>query len=737
MKMRLGAFLLIMFPATAFGGTYVVPNVTGPGNVPVKVGSKAQRLQEIIGSGQFGGPLVITGVRLRSSVGTGPVNLNYSSFMVTLSTTQAFPNTINGHKLASTTYATNVGPDATTVFNSAISASSPGCAGNGPCAFDMEIAFTTPFSYDPTKGRLLVDVVNSAASGTAAGSLDGISFPDPNSSTAVIINGDPNQPTGNLSLGGIILGLETSTPLITAIENSASNLTPALPNAGIAQGSIFIVQGSGLGPANIAIAASAFQTTTLSDTSVSVLVGTTKVSAPMYYTSDGQVAALLPSNTPAGSGTLTVIHNGQASWPTSVQVVSNNLGIFTIDSSGQGPGIVTYGDYSLVSTIKAANCGGPNTVCGAANPGDTLILWATGLGPVNGNDASGAGLGQNMPNIPLTLWLGGVKIIPSYQGRSGCCVGEDQIVFTVPDNVPTGCAVPLVAQIGNQVSNTTTMPVAAGSRTCTPVAPYVSLSQPALLAGAITTGNIELAHYSDGGGNFEDDARFQFLKIPPISPSNQPFLISFIDIPPQGTCTVYNNLNEDQNVPITGVTLADAGSSFTVNGPKGSLNLPVSSGHLSKFDNKGAFLVPGAYTIAGAGGTDIGPFNAAVTIPSLPTLTSPANNAAVTRANGLTVTWTGGSGNLVIEVSSPTDNTLTTGSVAYCDVDASAGTFTVPPYVLEALAATPDQATSGLVLSSQTGGNFTALGLSVGTVNARIHVAGFGLGWGSGGFFLK
>jgi uncharacterized protein (TIGR03437 family) len=77
----------------------------------------------------------------------------------------------------------------------------------------------------------------------------------------------------------------------------------------------------------------------------------------------------------------------------------------------------------------------------AANPGDTLVVWATGLGPVNGNDASNAGLGQNMPSLPLKLWLGGVQAPVTYQGRSGCCIGEDQIVFAVPNNVPTGCAV--------------------------------------------------------------------------------------------------------------------------------------------------------------------------------------------------------------------------------------------------------------------------------------------------------
>jgi len=76
-----------------------------------------------------------------------------------------------------------------------------------------------------------------------------------------------------------------------------------------------------------------------------------------------------------------------------------------------------------------------------------LIIWTTGLGPISeGSDASGAGLGVNMTSIPLTIWLGNVQVTAACQGRSGCCIGEDQIVFSVPANAPTACAVPLSVQ---------------------------------------------------------------------------------------------------------------------------------------------------------------------------------------------------------------------------------------------------------------------------------------------------
>jgi hypothetical protein len=212
------AFLFVAACTAAFGDTLVVPNsqATAPGNVGLPVGSKANRLQEVVGGGQFPGPIVITGIRVRSAPGTGPVSLNYASYKITLSTTQAYPNTNNGHTLPSVTYANNVGPDATVVYNAAISGSSPGCAAPGPCPFDLAVAFTTPFSYDPSKGRLLVDVVNSTATGTPTGKLDAVGFPDSTSSTVASVSGDPAQATGFLLVAGIVLGLDTSTPPLTS-----------------------------------------------------------------------------------------------------------------------------------------------------------------------------------------------------------------------------------------------------------------------------------------------------------------------------------------------------------------------------------------------------------------------------------------------------------------------------------------------------------------------------------------
>jgi uncharacterized protein (TIGR03437 family) len=435
----------------------------------------------------------------------------------------------------------------------------------------------------------------------------------------------------------------------------------------------------------------------------------------MYYTSDSQVAALLPSNTPPGRGSFTVTYNGQTSALMNHNIETNSVGIFSIDSSGQGPAIVTYPDYSLVSPIKAANCGGPNTTCGAANPGDVLIVWATGLGPVSGgSDSSGAGLGQNMPNVPLTLYLGGVQVPVSYQGRSGCCIGEDQIVFTVPNNVPTGCAVPLVAQIGtgqNTISNTTVIPVASGSRSCTPANPaFAAIGsaniQQAVAAGPVTFGSIALSHVlkNGSGPSYLDNGGFTFAKILDYAPDSQPFFLSFIDDLPLGTCLVYNNPNGTSSNPIGDVAPLDAGSSFTVKGPNGSVPVAGNPGKTkATLSASGTFITPGVYTITADGGKDVGPLNATLTIPAWPTLLTPqpSSNLTVTRANGMTFTWNpnGSNGHVEIQIGSATDNTFNFGGLAYCNVPASAGTFTIPPYVMLALPA----------------GNFTYFGVGPGT----------------------
>lgn len=203
------ALWFVVICTAAFGDTLVVPNAqtSAPGNAALTLNSAPFRFQEVVGAGQFTAPILINAIRLRAAPGTGAVNANYSSYKVTLSTTQAYPNTANGHTLISTTYANNTGSDAAVVYNGSLSLVSAGCPSPGPCAFDLVISLATPFAFDPNKGRLLVDVIGTP-NGTPNGALDGAGFPDTSASTVAAVNGDPSSPTGAFLPGGAVLGLD-------------------------------------------------------------------------------------------------------------------------------------------------------------------------------------------------------------------------------------------------------------------------------------------------------------------------------------------------------------------------------------------------------------------------------------------------------------------------------------------------------------------------------------------------
>ena len=517
-------------------------------------------------------------------------------------------------------------------------------------------------------------------------------------------------------------------PSISGVVNAASGIVQALPNGGIAQGSIFLVLGSNLGPATLSVDSSPFANTALAGTSVTVTVKGTAVKALMYYTSTTQVAALLPSNTPAGTGTISVTYNNNTSAPAPITVVQNNAGIFTTPSGGGGAAVITYPDYSVVSASPSSPCGGPNTACGSANPKDVLILWLTGLGPVSAPDNSGPQPG-NMPDIPLKLWIGGMQAAVSYQGRSGCCIGLDQVVFTVPDGVTTGCAVPLFVQIADEISNYSWIPVANGSRSCTPTNPIFTSSVVATVSNGepVTSTQIKLRRRPTNQG-IVDRADAQFQKST-VVPGMGPFVLTLLDSPSVGTCGVLSNPNLD----ITQGAIAfqsgiDAGTSLTLNGPNGSkvMSKTVTAGQPTDyFISIGqGYYSPGNYTVTGPGGADVGPFTAMLAIPSLAVWTNQASLTTVTRANGLTVTWTGGASQyILITGGSFTDTSLNTGAIFFCLASGDAGTFTVPASVLltlPAVAASPNGYLTFQPAASPV--TFTATGLTLGSIDFNSNV---------------
>jgi uncharacterized protein (TIGR03437 family) len=136
------------------------------------------------------------------------------------------------------------------------------------------------------------------------------------------------------------------------VTNAASFANSRLPNGSIAQGSIFNIFGFGMGPSAIVYATSLPLPKTLSGTSVSVTVNGATEQCYMFYTLAGQVAAILPSATPAGTGTISVSYNGSRSPTAPIMVVPSSPGIFGVNQQGNGPGVILDGNNNVLRLCR-------------------------------------------------------------------------------------------------------------------------------------------------------------------------------------------------------------------------------------------------------------------------------------------------------------------------------------------------------------------------------------------------
>ncbi len=103
--------------------------------------------QQVYNQGQFSGPITITNLEFyNTQVDFGATTTNTGNFAISLSTTAADWNTLSG------TFANNIGANNTLVFSGSIFQA---------WAFGdvLHITLSTPFTYNPADGNLLMDVV--------------------------------------------------------------------------------------------------------------------------------------------------------------------------------------------------------------------------------------------------------------------------------------------------------------------------------------------------------------------------------------------------------------------------------------------------------------------------------------------------------------------------------------------------------------------------------------------------
>ena len=527
--------------------------------------------------------------------------------------------------------------------------------------------------------------------------------------------------------------LAQAQPRITNVTNAASYVAAGLPGAGIAQGSIFVVFGTNMGPATLIQAGAPRPTAAgLSGTRVRITAGAANFDAPMIYTSAGQVAAIMPSNVPVGPASVIVLFNDQASSPFPVAVVRFALGIFTLNSAGTGPGVVTDANYS------------PVTFTTAMNPGQVGIIWANGLGAVTpAEDISGAITGAVLNPVQVEVFIAGKPATVLYSGRAPGFTGLDQINFTMPD--VEGCAVPIAIRLngGNGlVSNFVSTSVARNGRVCRDRG-FTEADLQSAANGTVRFGVLSFSRSSQnqdipglgptiittdvGSGNF---FRFDY---------NTLIRSSSVAQPPAGACTVstFGGQNAPTDPALALITPLDAGGSLAVTGPKGAKTLARTlPGNYSATLGGGGipglpsipgvpaaqpeYLDPGQYTVTGTGGADVGAFTAQLTMPQPVTWTNAASIANVARNQNLLITWTGGvADDFVIVSGSSFQTTPQAGGFLIFYERAGAGQLTVTYWVLSTLpiSATISGVGTGQLSVGSASSNpprFTASGIDIG-----------------------
>jgi uncharacterized protein (TIGR03437 family) len=154
---------------------------------------------------------------------------------------------------------------------------------------------------------------------------------------------------------------------------------------------------------------------------------------PLFSVSPAQINAQLPLECPAtGTVTATVSVAGQTATQT-FTLAPASPGIFTVNGSGSGDGVILHANNTLVSAVQPANAG------------EEVVIYATGLGPTSPPFATGTAANQvNTTAMPVSVTIGGLNATVMYSGLTQSLVGLYQVNAIVPSGITGSQAVVVI-----------------------------------------------------------------------------------------------------------------------------------------------------------------------------------------------------------------------------------------------------------------------------------------------------
>ncbi len=451
------------------------------------------------------------------------------------------------------------------------------------------------------------------------------------------------------------------------VVNRASQIPPTLPGGAIARGAQFTIHGVRLGSSG--------------HTTLVVTQGKTSTPVEILEVQPRKIEALMPRTAPLGLSALSAITDGQRSRPFPIEVASFNPGIFSRNGEGWGPG--------RIDNVAASGARSENSTSNPALPGQRVTLVTTGMG--NEKEA--------------TVVIGG-RAAKSESPHATGHAGEEEITVKIPADAPRGCYVPVyLLAASDRASNVVTVSIGTRRGSCDPgPVPVLSSERIAVVALSRTRMKARRTNASDA---VLDDARIAFN-----ATSSQPVLTPVRLLPPIGTCTAYtSSFQADTDLSTSMSSIIgpggrglDAGAALTLTGAHGARaigevwrntgNYRAHLGVSGSAGRRGAqplFLEPGEFVLRGGGGKDVGPFQAAFSVPAPFEWTDRDELNVVERSRGLTVHWSGAApGQLMLIVARNIDQLTTAIGMSLCLARSSASQIAIPAALLANVPATRD-----------------------------------------------
>jgi uncharacterized protein (TIGR03437 family) len=212
----------------------------------------------------------------------------------------------------------------------------------------------------------------------------------------------------------------------------------------VAPGEIISIFGSGLGPETLtSLRLNEFGQVATSLGEVQVTFD--NIPAPLLFVQARQLSAIVPYAVAGTTDTrVQVQYKDARSSVVTLKVAPSAPGVFTLDSSGKGPGAILNENFTV------------NTAANRAQKGSVVILYATGEGSTDPQVADGRLASPQelpKPRLPVSVKIGGLDAEVLYAGCApGLVVGLLQVNVRVPPTVASGSAVPVLLTMGGASS---------------------------------------------------------------------------------------------------------------------------------------------------------------------------------------------------------------------------------------------------------------------------------------------